>query len=143
MAKLHVLAAIVLAACDGSPPPPVAATTPEPAPATAPVDAAPVLEYLELDELGPDHRGRRVKVHGYVRRDTIERRPGTNAHRFGIARRGAALRVEYDGVLPDDFVEQREVIITGRLGDDGTTLVADEVLAKCPDDYEELKRAGG
>ncbi len=141
--KLHVLAAIVLGACDGSPPAAAGTPTPEPIPATAPLVAASVLEYRELDELGPDHRGRRVKVHGYVRRDTIERRPGTNAHRFGIARRGVALRVEYDGVLPDDFSEQREVIVTGRLGDDGTTLVADEVLAKCPDDYEELKRADG
>jgi cytochrome c-type biogenesis protein CcmE len=100
-----------------------------------------VLEMIELDAIGPAHHGRRVKVHGYVLRDTIERRPGTDAWRFGMARRGARLVVEYEGVLPQDFAEQREVIATGVLGEDGTHMVAAEVLSRCPEDYEELKRA--
>jgi hypothetical protein len=102
-----------------------------------------VLEIIELDAVLPAHHGRRVKVHGYVMRDTIQRRAGSNDYRFGMARRGARLDVQYTGVLPQDFAEQREVIATGTLSDDGKTLVATEVLARCPEDYEELKRASG
>ena len=99
-----------------------------------------VLEMIELDTVGPAQHGRRVKVHGYVMRDTIARR-GDDEYRFDMARRGARLQVEYKGVLPQDFAEQREVIATGVLADDGTKLVASEVLSRCPEDYEELKRA--
>jgi len=100
-----------------------------------------VLEMIELDAVGPAHHGRRIKVHGYVIRDTIVRRPDTTTYRFGMAREGARLEVEYEGVLPQDFAEQREVIATGVLEQDGTRLVATEVLSRCPEDYEELKRA--
>ena len=31
-----------------------------------------MLEMIELDTVGPAHHGRRIKVHGYVMRDTIE-----------------------------------------------------------------------
>jgi cytochrome c-type biogenesis protein CcmE len=99
-----------------------------------------VLEMIELDAVGPAHHGRRIKVHGYVMRDTILRR-GDDEYRFDIARRGARLQVDYKGVLPQDFAEQREVIASGVLADDGTTLVAAEVLSRCPEDYEELERA--
>lgn len=134
----------MLVGCDPEPPAgssaPLAAT-----PTSAPAATTPMLPSIpaqyEIDALGPGQRGRRVTVHGYLVEDTTERKPGTQIYRFGLARRGAVLRVEYTGALPQDFVEQREVIATGILGLDGTTLVADEVISRCPDDYEELKRA--
>ncbi len=99
-----------------------------------------ILEYLELDEVGVSQHGRRVKLHGYVIRGTVERKPGTSTYRFALARRGARLRVDYTGTLPHDFADQREVVATGTLAADGTALAADEVVSKCPDDYEELGR---
>lgn len=94
---------------------------------------------LELDEITAQHHGARVQVHGHVTTDPILQRSGVvpgPAYRFVIQGRGKRLPVDYDGVLPDRFQAKLEVMITGTLAADGTSLQGDDLIAKCPDRYE-------
>ncbi|MBX7080712.1 MAG: cytochrome c maturation protein CcmE [Nannocystaceae bacterium] len=95
-----------------------------------------VLEYLEADELGAAHRGQRVRVHGVVTTDPILGKPGGGGYRFVMAKGDARVTVEYHGVLPDRFQAKLEVVVTGTLSADGSTLASDDLVAKCPETYE-------
>ncbi|HWB82142.1 MAG TPA: cytochrome c maturation protein CcmE [Nannocystaceae bacterium] len=95
------------------------------------------LEYVEVDALAASQRGRRVKVHGFVEDAPIERTPDGARHRFTMAQRGAKLVVEHQGMLPDRFQPKLELIVTGTLSDDGTHIASDELVAKCPETYED------
>jgi len=59
--------------------------------------------------------------------------------RFDITDRdgvGKALPVSYTGVVPDPFREGREVIVTGRLDQDGTFVAEkDSLITKCPSKF--------
>ena len=65
-------------------------------------------------------------------------RDGTDL-RFDITDRdggGKALPVSYTGVVPDPFREGREVIVTGRLDQDGTFMAEkDSLITKCPSKF--------
>lgn len=51
---------------------------------------------------------------------------------------GEALPVAYTGVVPDPFREGREVIVTGRLDDDGTFMAEkDSLITKCPSKFSD------
>ena len=47
------------------------------------------------------------------------------------------VQVEYEGASPDLLQHKAQVIVTGRLGEDGI-LHAEELLMKCPSRYEAL-----
>lgn len=84
---------------------------------------------------GTDLPGQRVRVKGIVEPGSIEGAAGELGRRFRIAENGKSLAVSYDKAMPDTFEENREVVVQGEVGDD-MTLVADEVLVKCPSRYE-------
>lgn len=69
---------------------------------------------------------------------TEYRRDGSDLE-FDIADRdggGAVLPVHYSGVVPDPFREGREVIVTGRLHEDGTFVAEkDSLITKCPSKF--------
>jgi cytochrome c-type biogenesis protein CcmE len=49
---------------------------------------------------------------------------------------GDVLPVRYSGVVPDPFREGREVIVTGRLDEDGTFMAEkDSLITKCPSKF--------
>lgn len=51
---------------------------------------------------------------------------------------GETLPVSYTGVVPDPFREGRQVIVTGRLGDDGVFLAEkDSLITKCPSKFSD------
>jgi cytochrome c-type biogenesis protein CcmE len=64
---------------------------------------------------------------------------------FEIADRdggGVELPVHYTGVVPDPFREGREVIVTGRLGEDGTFMAEkDSLITKCPSKFADEAEA--
>lgn len=76
-----------------------------------------------------------VRVKGTVVEGSYQNPEGTNQHSFTIHGEDQVMQVEYEGPLPDVFTEGREVVAQGTLT--GTTLVANEVTAKCPSKYEE------
>ncbi|MCH9684233.1 MAG: cytochrome c maturation protein CcmE [Deltaproteobacteria bacterium] len=97
-----------------------------------------VLEYHEVDELGPAQHGLTLRVHGWVKPGSVMQRRSPPSIRFELVRGDAATTVEYAGPLPDRFQDRLETIVTGTLSDDGTTLVSDTLVTKCPSDYDAL-----
>ena len=100
-----------------------------------------VLEYVYADEVvarPSSFAGRTIKVHGTVVPGTIRQKKGTTGdYRFVIEHGGKRLAVHFTNLVPDTFAEGGEVILTGRLSDDGSEFESDEMTAKCPSKYEE------
>lgn len=91
-----------------------------------------VKEYTEKGQ--PDHR---FRVNGKVAPGSIERLPGGRRVKFTIQDPGggATLPVDFDGIIPDTFVDEADVVVEGTRRDDGVFL-ATTLLAKCPSKYE-------
>ena len=94
--------------------------------------------YKYVDEVmgAPDDwEGKKLQVHGYVVKDSIFKKPGTNEYAFTIQRNGKTMAARYDGLTPDAFKDDAEVVLTGQLTDEGFQTT--EMTAKCPSKYEE------
>jgi len=94
--------------------------------------------YKYVDEVvdsPTDWTGKKLQVHGYVVPDSIARKRDRLEYRFELQRNGKTLRAYYNGVVPDTFKDDSEVVLTGVLTKDG--FMADEMTAKCPSKYEE------
>ncbi len=99
-----------------------------------------VLEYVYVDKVveQPDgFQDRDIKVHGNVVEGTLFQDEDDGEYHFVIEFKNKRLKVVYDDLLPDTFMEGGEVVLTGRLSDDGATLRSSEMTAKCPSKYEE------
>lgn len=84
---------------------------------------------------GNDLVGQTVRVKGQVEEGSIVGEDGQLGRAFRIAEKGKTLAVTYDRALPDTFKEGVEVVAQGTV-DDSHTLVADEIMVKCPSRYE-------
>ena len=99
-----------------------------------------VLEYVYVDKVveAPDSfQDRDFKVHGNVVEGSLFQDPDDAEYHFVIEFKGKRLKVVYDDLLPDTFAEGGEVVLTGRLSEDGSLLRSSEMTAKCPSKYEE------
>lgn len=91
----------------------------------------------EAAERLDDLEGREFRVKGDVVRGTHMVREGTlDEHLFVLQAEGRTLEVFYDGVLPDTFSDEAEVVALGTL-ESPDRFVAVEVVAKCPSRYDE------
>lgn len=84
---------------------------------------------------GADLPGQHVRVKGIVEPGSIVGNDGHLGRKFRIAENGRSLAVTYDKAMPDTFEENREVVVQGDVSED-MTIVANEVLVKCPSRYE-------
>jgi cytochrome c-type biogenesis protein CcmE len=104
--------------------------------------------YKHVDEVLVNrdaYEGRRLRVHGCVVNGSIEQARGTNRYRFlvGIGERygGAllphgALRVTYEGLVPDTFRDGNEIVVNGELRPDGIFVAEPNgLMLKCPSKY--------
>lgn len=95
--------------------------------------------FMEVDEAVASTTiptDRPIRVKGNVAPGSYRTTEGSTVHRFAIIGKAeAAMPVVYDGAMPDVFAEGREVVVEGTRKADGT-LVATEVIAKCPSKYE-------
>ena len=100
--------------------------------------------YLTVSELqagGPSIQGRQVRLAGHVAPGSLEKLNGGLALRFSVQDESGSFPVMYrGGVVPDIFGEQVQVVVEGKLQQDGT-FVADTLLAKCPSKFEDGGRA--
>lgn len=99
-----------------------------------------VLEYVYVDKVvdAPErYEGRDIQVHGTVGEDSLTEDVDDGEYHFVVELNGRRLRVVFDGQLPDTFMEGGEVVVTGRLEEDGSLLRSSEMSAKCPSKYEE------
>ena len=90
-------------------------------------------------------QGKSLQLHGYVVPGSILRRPDTLDWRFQVQNdppRGASgaggqvVNVTYNGVVPDTFKPEAEVVLRGSLAGEGFQVVPNGVTAKCPSKYE-------
>jgi len=100
--------------------------------------------YKHVDEVmaNPGQwQGKALQLHGYVVRDSIQRRRDSLDYRFEIQNKGRAVRALYTGIVPDTFKDDAEVVLKGRLQADGFHVDPNGVMAKCPSKYEPTKSA--
>ena len=100
-----------------------------------------VLEYVYAEKVvasPAEYSGRTIKVHGTVVPGTIRQKIGSSGdYTFEIESEGQRLAVHFTNMVPDTFAEGGEVVLTGRLTEDGSRFDSDEMAAKCPSKYEE------
>ena len=84
--------------------------------------------------------GKNLQVHGNVVPGSPARKRDTLDYTFDIHRNGKTIRAYYTGVVPDTFVDDAEVVLTGKLTDQG--FMATGMTAKCPSKYEEAPAVG-
>ncbi|MCS5621955.1 MAG: cytochrome c maturation protein CcmE, partial [Nitrospinaceae bacterium] len=86
--------------------------------------------------------GAGLKVKGNVVNGSIQRDPNDYLNvKFLIEEKDASLKVAYQGVTPDMFIDGGEVVVEGTLGKDGV-FHANTLLTSCPSKYEAEKEAG-
>jgi cytochrome c-type biogenesis protein CcmE len=93
--------------------------------------------YKYVDEVvgsQADWSGKKMQVHGYVVPGSIGKKRDALEYRFDIQRNGKTLRAFYNGIVPDTFKDDSEVVLTGVLTKEG--FVANDMTAKCPSKYE-------
>ena len=78
--------------------------------------------------------GKNLQVHGVVVPDSIGRKDNTLEWRFDIQRNGKVLTAYYNGIVPDTFKADSEVVLTGTM--DAKGFHATEMTAKCPSKYD-------
>ena len=95
--------------------------------------------YKHVDEVmaQPDQwYGKKLQLHGFVVPNSINRKPNTMDYWFQVQSNGQIVSATYTGVVPDTFKSDSEVVLKGRLAEDGTFHVEkDGVMAKCPSKY--------
>jgi cytochrome c-type biogenesis protein CcmE len=78
--------------------------------------------------------GKNLQVHGIVVPDSIGRKDNTLEWRFQLQRNGKVLTAYYNGIVPDTFKADSEVVLTGTM--DAKGFHATEMTAKCPSKYD-------
>lgn len=76
-----------------------------------------------------------IRVGGTVVAGSIERDVATMTLEFEVTDGEATFPVTYQGLVPDTFMDDGEVVVEGRLSPEGT-IHATTVLAKCGSRYE-------
>lgn len=92
--------------------------------------------YLTVGELQAqgNAEGRPVRVSGDVVPGTVTR--DGNLIRFVMTDGSGTLPVVYNGIVPDIFADEVQVVVEGRTDATGT-FQANTLLAKCPSKFEE------
>ena len=93
--------------------------------------------YLPVDEFvaGEAYHGERVRLHGTVAAEGLEVSSAMLVATFDLVGEQHRIPVRYEGVIPDMFQADREVVVEGRL-DDAGVFRADTLLTKCASKYE-------
>jgi len=94
--------------------------------------------FLPVDEFLADtsRHNDRVRLHGTVSDANFEANPSLlSAHFDLLGEAGGRIRVRYAGVLPDMFKAGNDVVVEGRLAEDGE-FSADTLMTKCASKYE-------
>ncbi|MBX2813362.1 MAG: cytochrome c maturation protein CcmE [Myxococcales bacterium] len=97
-------------------------------------------------------RGQRIRMGGHVVKGSILQKPGTLEYQFQVKPVAAMVKhpdfidssvpVRYEGIVPDTFKDDAEVIVTGVLGSDNL-FKGSELIAKCPSKYEAAEKNEG
>jgi cytochrome c-type biogenesis protein CcmE len=83
----------------------------------------------------PGIRSTGVKVGARVVHGSVVRDPSGKQVSFDMTDGKATYKVDYRGIIPDTFSDSVDVVVEGRLGEDGV-FRATTLLAKCASRYE-------
>ncbi len=92
--------------------------------------------------------GHSFRIGGLVVTGSVRRDPASLKIEFDLTDGAKNFTVVYEGILPDLFREGQGIVATGKLNNDRTAFVADEVLAKHDENYmppevaDALKKSG-
>ena len=95
--------------------------------------------YKHVDEVmaqPTDWYGKPLQLHGFVVRDSILVRKNTMDYRFKVEQNGKIVDATYQGIVPDTFKDDAEVVLKGTLSADGFKVHPNGVMAKCPSKYD-------
>ena len=101
--------------------------------------------YKHVDEVmtnPSEWEGKPMQLHGFVVPGSILRKPDTFEYRFKLQNNGHVVSASYEGIVPDTFKDESEVVLSGRLTPDGFHTKPDGIMAKCPSKYEASKKVG-
>ncbi len=94
--------------------------------------------------------GKDLQLHGHVGPGSVYRsRSDSLEWRFQVqndppqgasAGSGTLVNVSYNGIVPDTFKPEAEVVLRGRLSAEGFQVMPNGVTAKCPSKYEEKQQ---
>lgn len=76
-----------------------------------------------------------ARVGGVVEKGSIKRDVETMQINFRLTGKDIAMPVYYSGIIPENFDEEREVLVEGRLEGDGV-FKADRIITKCESKYK-------
>ncbi len=82
--------------------------------------------------------GRGVRLEGKVVTGSLIKHHATS-HEFGLTAEGEFLRISYQGILPDTFRENHDVVLEGEYLGNGVFL-ARHVFTKCASKYEAVPK---
>jgi len=99
--------------------------------------------YYTLGELQTDSvrlSGQGVRVSGYVKPGSIDRDENGSKVQFLVYERNSSrtMPVVYEGIIPDTFKDDAEVVVEGIYAADSPSFRANTLLAKCPSKYEAM-----
>jgi cytochrome c-type biogenesis protein CcmE len=83
----------------------------------------------------PSIRNTGLKLGARVVKGSIKRAEGGREYAFLVTDGAKTVPVIYRGIAPDTFTDEVDVVVEGRLGEDGT-FRATTLLAKCASRYE-------
>ena len=95
--------------------------------------------YKHVDEVmtqQDEWYGKKLQLHGYVVPDSIMKRKNSLEYKFQVQSNGHFVHATYNGVVPDTFKSDAEVVLKGTLSDEGFDVSPNGVMAKCPSKYE-------
>ena len=92
----------------------------------------------EALELVQENAGKGIRVSGYVSSGTIERDESASRVGFLVYDKMSdqTLPVVYQGIIPDTFRDDAEVVVEGNYRSEEGVFHANVLLAKCPSKYE-------
>jgi cytochrome c-type biogenesis protein CcmE len=80
--------------------------------------------------------GKKLQMHGFVVPNSIMKSKNSLDYRFQVQSNGHIVNATYNGVVPDTFKSDSEVVLKGMLTAEGFTVQPNGVMAKCPSKYE-------
>jgi cytochrome c-type biogenesis protein CcmE len=94
--------------------------------------------YYSVDDFAATGQGtpeQSFRLAGTVKAGTVVRNLEEAKLEFTLAGAKAELPVQYKGVVPDNFTEEREVVVEGRLAPAGV-FQADTLMTRCESKYQ-------
>ena len=78
--------------------------------------------------------GKPMQLHGFA--ENVEKATDSFTYRFLIKTGEYSVKATYTGSVPDTFKDGAELVVKGKLAEDGFHVAPDGVMAKCPSRYE-------